>query len=171
MINNGTMATNCGAAPVPHSITTQPVSLVVTQGESATFSVTAAGDPVLNYQWRVNDADLDGQTNSTLTISNSQPSNEGAYRVRVSNSAGTALSDPALLRVLFPPLISSVNVAGTAFNFSFSTRVGFTYTVEYKNILTDLNWTTLEVRTGTGGALPASDITTSTPTRFYRVRV
>ena len=87
------------------------------------------------------------------------------------NSAGTALSDPALLRVLFPPLISSVYVAGASFNFSFSTGVGFTYTVEYKNTLTDPAWFTLQDWTSTGAALTASDTTTSAPTRFYRVRV
>src|SRR5439155_25295875 len=38
---------------VPPSITQQPASLVVTQGNSATFSVTATGDAPLSYQWRL----------------------------------------------------------------------------------------------------------------------
>ena len=39
---------------IPPSVTQQPVSLTVTQGNSATFTVGANGDSTLGYQWRLN---------------------------------------------------------------------------------------------------------------------
>src|SRR5207249_1617470 len=62
VINNGTIATNCGAAPVAPAIVTQPASVVVKQGDAATFSVTATGDPPLAFQWRFNGGDLSAET-------------------------------------------------------------------------------------------------------------
>ena len=104
-------------------------------------------------------------------MTNVQPADAGSYTVKVSNDAGNVTSDPAVLRVLFAPLIGNVGIAGTDLSFTFLTGNGFTYTVEYKNTLTDPAWSTLQDWTSTGAALTASDTTTSAPTRFYRVRV
>jgi len=46
------------AANVPPTISTQPQSLVVTQGFDATFSVTATGTQPLWYQWRFNGTNI-----------------------------------------------------------------------------------------------------------------
>src|SRR5260370_7554793 len=45
---------------VPPSITTQPVSQTVTAGQTATFSVTAAGTAPFSYQWRKNGTPITG---------------------------------------------------------------------------------------------------------------
>src|SRR6516225_2467549 len=42
------------AAPIPPSITTQPVSQSVACGGTAQFSVVAAGSPPLSYSWTAN---------------------------------------------------------------------------------------------------------------------
>jgi uncharacterized repeat protein (TIGR01451 family) len=107
----------------PPSITTQPASLVVTQGHAAVFSVTASGTTPLSYQWRFQGTNVVGQTNSSLTIASAQPAHEGTYTVLVTNGAGQALSDPALLTVLQAPAIlvqpdSATNSAGTTAMFS-----------------------------------------------------
>ena len=171
VINNGTIATNCGAAPVAPSITTQPLGQTVTNGATVVFSVAATGTPPLRYEWFFNGTNTVGAASATLGMTNVQPADAGSYTVKVSNDAGNVTSDPAVLRVLFAPLIGNVGIAGTDLSFTFLTGNGFTYTVEYKNTLTDPAWFTLQDWTSTGGALTASDTTTSAPTRFYRVRV
>ncbi len=97
---------------IPPAITGQPNSLVVTQGNSANFTVAATGDAPLNYQWRfgmpgVSGGDLAGATNSTLTITNAQSTNAGNYRVIVSNAVGTTNSVVATLTVEVPPAITT----------------------------------------------------------------
>lgn len=85
-------------APV---ITGQPTGRTVSQGQVATFAVTATG-PALNYQWQhlVSGTWTTVGTNSaTLSISNSQPANAGSYRVIVSNTFGTVTSNTASLTV------------------------------------------------------------------------
>jgi len=49
------------------TITSQPKSLTVTEGDNATFMVIAEGTPPLEYQWRHGAANLGGATNSSLS--------------------------------------------------------------------------------------------------------
>jgi hypothetical protein len=91
-ITGGTTAT----AP---SIGAHPQSQTVAPGASVTFSVTATGDPPLSYQWQKDGTNLAGATQATLALSNVQPGDAGAYRVVVSNSAGSATSAAATLAV------------------------------------------------------------------------
>ena len=93
-------------APVSPSISNPPVSLTVTQGQTAAFSVTADGTAPLGYQWYFNtNTMLSGQTATNLSIANAQATNAGAYSVRVSNSGGSVTSAVATLTVLLPPAI------------------------------------------------------------------
>lgn len=85
---------------VPPSITTHPTNRTVNAGATASFTVVAAGTAPLSYQWSFGGIDLAGQTSATLTLANVGSTNEGSYRVRVSNAAGTAFSDAATLTVL-----------------------------------------------------------------------
>jgi len=50
------------------------------------------------------------------------------------------------------------------------TRSGRVYRLEYKNSLTDSNWTALPLAAGVAGTLELSDPTAAGTTRFYRVR-
>src|SRR5436189_4153244 len=84
---------------VPPSITAQPKSLTVTNGDAAVFTVSATGVPLPTYQWKLNGTNLVGQTQSTLTISNAQPADAGAYTVDITNPAGLLTSSAAQLTV------------------------------------------------------------------------
>ena len=90
-------------APV---LTQPPTNLVVVATSNATFTVTAVGTAPLSYQWRFNGTNLTGATNSTLTVTNAQAGNAGAYTVLVGNVAGSALSEGARLTVLEAPVIT-----------------------------------------------------------------
>jgi hypothetical protein len=68
--------------------------------------VTAGGTAPFGYQWQFNEANIPGQTNSVLALSNIQSNQAGAYRVLVFNTAGSVLSSNALLTVLIPATIT-----------------------------------------------------------------
>src|SRR5439155_1723106 len=55
------------AAAVAPSITTQPASQTVTAGQTATFTVVAAGTAPLTYQWKKNGTAISGATSSSYS--------------------------------------------------------------------------------------------------------
>src|ERR1051325_10499842 len=67
-------------------ITAGPNSLTVTNGNNATFSVTASGTGTLTYQWQFNGTNVTGRTSQTLTITGAQAANAGPYDVVVQDS-------------------------------------------------------------------------------------
>lgn len=86
----------------PPTIMQQPSSVTRYRGRSATFTVMATGAASTSYQWQLFDADLPGETNSTLTIDDISPTDEGVYRVIVSNSAGSTASADVTLTLAQP---------------------------------------------------------------------
>lgn len=89
---------------VPPTITNQPVSLVVTNGQPASFSVTAGGVPAPSFQWKKNGVVISPATNATATnatfvIGATQPSDTSTYSVLVFNSAGSVPSSDVTLTV------------------------------------------------------------------------
>ncbi len=92
---------------VPPAIVTQPTNLTVIAGANAAFVATAQGSGPLAYQWFFNLTNvLGGGTNATLSLTNAQTANAGAYQLVVSNAIGTATSAVASLTVLVPPAIT-----------------------------------------------------------------
>jgi len=78
-----------------------PTNQVVAVGDSVTFTGEASGSAPLSFQWRRNGIAIPGQTNSTLSLTNLSTGDSGDYTLAVSNSAGTAISDPATVCVCF----------------------------------------------------------------------
>jgi hypothetical protein len=81
------------------TITLHPTSLVVNNGGTAIFSVTASGEPVMEYQWMKNEVPVSGATSSTLALTGVKVTDAGTYTVRISNSFGSITSQPASLTV------------------------------------------------------------------------
>ena len=85
------------AAP---SITAQPANRTVTAGQTATFSVTAAGTTPLSYQWQQGATPISGATSASYTTAATTTSDSGSqFSVVVSNAIGTATSNAATLTV------------------------------------------------------------------------
>jgi Regulator of Chromosome Condensation (RCC1) repeat protein/Ig-like domain-containing protein/immunoglobulin I-set domain protein len=84
----------------PPSITGQSSNTNVFAGNSFNLSVAATGSPTLAYSWKFENTTISGATGSTLTVTNAQSINEGAYRAIVSNSAGSVTSAIISVRVL-----------------------------------------------------------------------
>src|SRR5882724_10813529 len=93
------------AQHVPPSFLTQPASVAVPAGQSASFFVVASGSPTLAYQWRFNGTDIPGATDTNLVVINASSSNAGPYSVQVTNLYGTTNSSNATLTVNYPPVI------------------------------------------------------------------
>ena len=88
------------ADPAAPTITTQPASQTVTAGQTATFTVVAAGTAPLTYQWQKNGSNVSGATNASFTTpATTSADNSSKYQVVVSNSAGSATSSAAILTV------------------------------------------------------------------------
>lgn len=90
------IATTASTAPI---ITSQPASVVVAAGGSATFSVAAESGSAVSYQWRKDGAAIPSATQQSLALPAVQRSDAGIYSVVVSNSSGAATSFPAELAV------------------------------------------------------------------------
>jgi hypothetical protein len=92
---------------IPPTINQQPASQTVALGATVSLNVFASGVPPPVYQWQFNGTNLDGATNTSLILTNVQPSNAGTYRVMVSNAAATVASADAVLTVIEPPSITT----------------------------------------------------------------
>jgi len=89
-----------GGGPVAPYINTQPTNQTVAAGQTATFSVIAAGTAPLTYQWQKNGTDITGATSASYTTPVTATSDSGEmFRVNVSNSAGGVTSNAATLTV------------------------------------------------------------------------
>src|SRR5882762_5199275 len=82
------------------TITTQPASLAVTSGQTATFTVVATGTAPLSYQWQKNGASIAGAITASYTTPATTTADSGAtFRVMVSDSVGSVPSNAAPLTV------------------------------------------------------------------------
>ncbi|HMJ65292.1 MAG TPA: immunoglobulin domain-containing protein [Candidatus Binatia bacterium] len=81
----------------PLTLVQPPRSQTVDAGDTVMLQVTAAGTPPLHYQWQLNGIVLADETNSTLTLSNAQAINGGAFNVVVFNDSDVIETEPAVL--------------------------------------------------------------------------
>lgn len=91
------------------TITTHPLGLTLTEGNSATFSVEATSTAPLSYRWLRNGVELPlhySNTSTQYTVVASEALNGSVYQVRVSNLAGSVLSEEAVLQVVTAPTLT-----------------------------------------------------------------
>lgn len=91
---------------VKPTITQHPLSASLLYGQPVTLSVQATGTAALMFQWRKNNIDLPGETNSTLSIASPDVTHSGSYTCLVSNAFGNATTKAAVLTVLGPPVVT-----------------------------------------------------------------
>lgn len=95
-------------------ITTPPTDQIVTAGGSATFRVSAIGNPAPTYQWSKDGTVLAGATGATLTLAVTTLADSGRYAVTLANFAGTA-SAGATLTVRTAPILTTLPESQTVF--------------------------------------------------------
>ncbi|WP_334128293.1 putative Ig domain-containing protein [Sneathiella sp.] len=82
----------------PPVITVQPINQSVTEGENATFTVTATGAD--SYQWYMDEVALVGETSASLTLTAVELVESGSeIYVVVANSDGAVASNTVILTV------------------------------------------------------------------------
>jgi len=100
------------ATAVAPTITTAPANRTVTAGQTATFTVVAAGTAPLSYQWQKSGANIAGATGASYTTPATTTADSGStYRVVVSNSAGTVTSAAATLTVTAATVVPTITTA------------------------------------------------------------
>ena len=101
-------------APAKPAIGTQPKSLSIAEGKTASFTVKATSED-LSYQWQYRTSSSGSWTNTTLpgcrtaTLSvEAKTSRNGyQYRCKITNASGTATSSAATLTVMPKPTITT----------------------------------------------------------------
>jgi len=130
------------------AIGTHPSNLSKNVGATASFTVAATGSAPLSYQWRKGGQNIPNAIGTTYTIPSVQVGDAANYDVIVSNSAGSATSNPATLTVVVPPVISShptgANaVQGTTVNFGVTATGTAPLSYQWKKNGNDINGATL----------------------------
>ncbi len=116
------------ASEAPPLILSGPVSQTVGRFTNVTLSVLATNAGT--YQWSKGGDVLASATGSTLTLSNTQLSDSGAYTVTVSNVFGSVSATANIQVVLMPPVIT---VAPVSVQRLPGALVGFTVTATGPN--------------------------------------
>ena len=78
-------------------ITLQPAPVASYLGLSATFAVTATGNPLPSYQWLKNGTNIPNATGASYTIASAGTLDAGSYSVVANNSQGSVTSNAAAL--------------------------------------------------------------------------
>src|SRR5947208_1689619 len=116
-VTSNAAALTVNSAPLAPTITTQPASQTVSAGQTATFTVTAAGTAPLSYQWQKNGTVIGGATAASYTTPATTAADNGdQFTVVVSNAAGSVTSNAATLTVtstLNQPLTTTQPVSQT----------------------------------------------------------
>lgn len=153
-------------APVAPGITVQPTNQTISDGQDATFTVTATGT-TLNYQWQrstdggINFSNLAGANNATLSLTAMTSADSGRqFRVQVSNSAGSVTSAAALLTV------NAVAVTPTFTTQPASTGVVAPTTATFNVVAAGIPSPTLQWQSSTNGGSTFADIVGATGSSY-----
>ena len=157
-----------GVAPV---ITQPPSPVTVTEGQAASFSVTATGTPAPTFQWLTGNAPIQGAISAQFQIAKTTLGDDGNYAVIALNSAGAVTSAPVALTVIAAakpvvitnqPVGQTVKEGGAA---TFSVGVTGTSPITYQ-------WTfkTTALLNETNASLTLANVSTN-QAGTYQVRV
>jgi hypothetical protein len=97
---SGTGSGSTTTAPIAPAISSQPASMKIAVGQTATFNVAATGTAPMTYLWKRNGTAISGANSSTYTTpAETTADNNSQFTAEVSNTVGNATSNPAVLTV------------------------------------------------------------------------
>ncbi len=116
--SNAAVLTVNSSSPVAPSIATQPTNQTVTAGQTATFTVVAAGTAPLSYQWQSAPSGSSTYSNvgsasssASLAVTNTTVAQSGStYRVIVSNSVNPPATSNAATLTVNPVVAGTISV-------------------------------------------------------------
>jgi uncharacterized repeat protein (TIGR02543 family) len=141
------------------------------QQQTATISVVAnplnGGTVIGGGTYTVGSSQqISATANSGWTFTGWSDGGAQTHNVTVASGGATLTAN-----FVTKPMISNPKLVGTTFTLSVPTQIGFNYTLEYKNALTDTIWITGQTLSGTGGSITLTDTTATGSSRLYHVRV
>ena len=101
-LSYGTWAGSYQIVGLAPAFTMEPFSHVAWTGGAVVLSAQVTARDSLLYQWKHDGAELDGQTNSILTLSNLTAADAGTYAISAWTTEGTNTSQTATLVVIDP---------------------------------------------------------------------
>ena len=101
-LSYGTWAGSYQIVGLAPAFTMEPFSHVAWTGGAVVLSAQVTARDSLLYQWKHDGSELDGQTNSILTLSNLTAADAGTYAISAWTTAGTNTSQTATLVVIDP---------------------------------------------------------------------
>ena len=162
--SHGNSGISTGSATVtiyaPALITVQPVSpLRINEGTTATLSITATGQPTLNYQWYKDGVVISGANSNSYTTTNTT-SAAGTYYVTVSTTCNVVSSTTSTVSVTARPqgslTGSAISKRGTGQLTYTSSNGGGPFTIVYQpaegsnvTVTNVTSGSTISVTTGT----------------------
>jgi hypothetical protein len=156
----------------PPVVTTQPTSLTVTVGQSASLTAAYTGDQPLTLRWFKEDLEVKNATNATLTLPNAQPADSGRYRLRLVNDLVTVYSDWATLTV--QAAVAKPVITGQPLGRTVHSGEDLSLAVSVTGTNLTYAWTRDGVAVGSAGPLgPTLVLTnvTAAAAGVYRVRI
>ncbi|MEI9866290.1 MAG: immunoglobulin domain-containing protein [Limisphaerales bacterium] len=95
-----------GGLPPGPFITQQPVvQRAVDTGSNVTFTATALGRSMVQYQWQLNGTNIFNATGAAFTVNNAQLTDAGNYTFITTDATGSVTSSPVSL-VVYPPQVA-----------------------------------------------------------------
>lgn len=145
----------------PPEIVAQPGSVIVQAGQTVQLTVGVEGSASFVHRWLKEGQPLTVPDLPVLDLGAVTLESAGAYRVEVSNLAGTAISEPALVTVLVPPAFTAVPQAesiraGQSASFVATVTGVPTPTLRWQWSSDGSAWTDLTDAGGVSGAATAS---------------
>ncbi len=155
-----TTTSNVVRAFVNLHITTQPDSVTVSDGATASFTCVAVGNTLISYQWQHFQGswqDIAGETSQTYSVTALAAMNGRQIRCVVSNQSGSIISEVVALtvnsNVVVSGLVDQTIKAGNTVNFAptFNPSAGVTYQWQQRDRNVDGSygaWTNVAGETG-----------------------
>jgi alpha-tubulin suppressor-like RCC1 family protein len=109
-------------------VTVQPWDRSVPEGGNVGIGAKVVGVQSLNYQWKLNGADVAGATNDTYTVSKATSSDAGVYSLTVSNRIGTIATRQAKLIVTTPAPVHTPPVLAQPLDYNVNVGQMVTFT-------------------------------------------
>lgn len=95
------------------AVVIQPVSMGVTEGTNATFTVAAQGIHTLYYQWKKTGTNVTGATSTAYTVTSPQLTDNGSsIACVITNDIGSVTSQTATLTVSAAYILTPTNITG-----------------------------------------------------------
>lgn len=158
----------------------QPYNQGQAPGSTATLAVGVVGTPDFEFQWTKDGTNVDRATNASLVLSDLSSAHEGTYHVTVRNAYGVTSSAPAVVKLVYPPILTiqaQKRTIGVTAHFTNIHSPGLTFEtstnlVDWTGLSYEPIW--LGANGGTAADLGAMAYKTNLvnePPRYFRVRM